>query len=85
MCAKFANFYQEKCWNPVLDELKRNTTRKALRGKQKLQCKNRVNFKIYYALFQGLFCNYDLTALSKSIIFCFQILVMAWHMDFQPA
>ena len=54
MCAKFANFYQEKCWNPDIDELKRNTTRKALRGKQKLQCKNRINFKTYYDLFQGL-------------------------------
>ena len=50
MCAKFANFYQEKCWNPVIDELKRNTTSKALRGKQKLQCKDCDITNIYYDL-----------------------------------
>ena len=37
MCAKFANFYEEKCWNPIMQRLKQNLTEKALRGKQKLQ------------------------------------------------
>ena len=39
MCAKFANFYEGKCWDPVMESFKRNMSEKALKGKHRLQCK----------------------------------------------
>ena len=37
MCAKFANFYETKCWDPVMDKLKQNISN--LNGIERLQRK----------------------------------------------
>ena len=38
MCAKFANYYEEKCWDPAIAEMRRDPKRPT-RGKEKLQRK----------------------------------------------
>ena len=38
MCAKFANYYEEKCWDPAIAEM-RSDPKRPTRGKEKLQRK----------------------------------------------
>ena len=42
MCAKFANYYEVECWDPIMQKLNYNFTTKSLRGKHKLQRKSKL-------------------------------------------
>ena len=79
MCAKFANYYEVECWDPIMQKLNYNFTTKSLRGKHKLQRKSKL--KLSKVL--SFTCCYNMVLTLYKIVliaFCLQMLVMDWHM-----